>query len=83
MTTYQAVADVLDETLGALTSLDADKLQELERRVEALAESELVCGEISADSILAKKRVLELLLRNSEENLGALHRLHVRNIGNQ
>ena len=83
MTTYQAIADALDETLDALTGLDADKLEELERRVEALAESKVVCGAIHADSILTKKRVLELLLRSSEENLRALHRLHVRNRGTQ
>jgi hypothetical protein len=83
MTTYQAVVDVLDETLEALTSLDVDKLEELEGRVEVLAESEVVCGEFSADAILAKKRVLELVLRNCEENLRALHRLHIRNMGSQ
>jgi hypothetical protein len=83
MVTYQAIADMLDETLEALVSLDMDRVMLLEGRMEVLSQANVTCAESSTGSILAKKRVLELVLRNSEENLNALNRLHTRNIGSQ
>jgi hypothetical protein len=81
--TYQAVGDVIDETLEALACLDVDRLAELEERIGLLAESDTSCGGVHTDSILAKKRALEVVLKNSEENLKALHRLHGRNMGTE
>ena len=83
MVTYQAIADMLDETLEALVSLDMDRLMLLEERMEVLTQSNVVWAESSTGSIPAKRRVLELVLRNSEENLNALNRLHSRNMGSQ
>ena len=71
-----AVADVLDKTIQALTLLDLDGLQDLEKQISALAKSNIVCGIDSFNSILAKKRLLELLLQNCESNLDSLNRLH-------
>jgi hypothetical protein len=79
----QAVADVLNETIQALTLSDFNKLEILEERISALADSDAQCSRDSLDSILAKKRLLELILQNCEANLDALNRLHGRNTRDQ
>lgn len=80
MTTGQAVANVLDETIQALAVLDFDSLQRLEERAMTLASaSGSIADEATVYSIQAKRRVLEQLLRHSESNLSALCRLHERN----
>jgi hypothetical protein len=83
MGTDQMVSDVLDETIHALTLLDLKSLQELEERVLSLAKATVVCGSRSFSSILAKKRLLELILQNYESNLDVLTRLHGRNTRDQ
>ena len=83
MTIDQAVADVLDETIQALTLLDLNSLQALEKRISVLTKSKVACGRDSFNSILAKQRLLELLLRNCESNLEVLNRLHGRNTRDQ
>jgi hypothetical protein len=80
MAIARAVADALDETIHALAILDLDTLQSVEERMMVLAQSSLVVDEDSLGSILAKKRVLELVLGQSELNLNALHRLYGRNM---
>ena len=78
----QVVADVLDETIEALTLLDFERLQALEKRISVFADSEGQCsGDLNL--ILAKKRLLELILQNCEGNLKALNRLHGRNMRDQ
>jgi hypothetical protein len=79
----QAVVDVLDETIQALTLLDFDRLQILEKRISALAKSDAKCSEGSLYLIQTKKRLLELLLQNCEANLNALNRLHGKNMREQ
>lgn len=79
MAIEQALCNALDETIHALALLDLDTLQAIERRVTTLAQSQLVTDGIDIDSILAKKRVLELVLYHSESNLNALRRLYGRN----
>ena len=82
----QAVADVLDETIQALTLLDSCR-----RSVVAFGEVDLhprtlgifAAAEDSIDLILAKKRLLKLILQNFEANLKALNRLHGRNTSDQ
>jgi hypothetical protein len=83
MTIDQAVADVLDETIQALSFLDFNRLQALEKRISAFAESGAKCSGDSLDLILAKKRLLELILQNCDANLKALNRLHERNTRDQ
>lgn len=78
MTTGQALAGVLDETIAALAALDQDALLTLEERAAALAESRLVADDATIDLIRAKRRVLEQLLGHSESNLNMLSRLHER-----
>jgi hypothetical protein len=51
----------------------------MEERSMVLAQSTLIADEADIDSILAKKRVLELVLYHSESNLNALQRLYGRN----
>ncbi|NYF89766.1 hypothetical protein HDF08_001833 [Edaphobacter lichenicola] len=83
MTIDQTVADVFDETIKALTILDLNKLQTLEERIAALAKYSIVCSKGSLSSILAKRHLLELILRNLESNLATLHRLHGRDMRDQ
>ena len=79
----QAVADVLDATIQALTFMDFDRLHALERQISELANSGDKCSEDSVNLILAKKRLLELVLQDFETNLKALNRLHGRNTRDQ
>ena len=80
MTTGQAVADVLDETIHALAILDLDALAAIEEKMMTLAQSRLIADEAAMSLILAKARVLEQFLNRSESNLDALQRLHRRNM---
>jgi hypothetical protein len=79
MAIEQALGDALDETIHALAILDLDTLHAIELRMAALAQIKFVADRHGADSILAKKRVLELVLYHSESNLNALRRLYGRN----
>lgn len=79
MAIEQALCNALDETVNALAILDLDTLQAIERRMMTLAQSQLVSDGLDIDSILARKRVLELVLYHSESNLNALRRLYGRN----
>jgi hypothetical protein len=83
MSTYQALANILDETFVALSSFDLEKLQALEQRIVLLAESNVRFGAVEIASVLLKKRRLEIILQNCQVNLDALSRLHVRNMRNQ
>jgi len=79
MPTSQALADVLDETIHALTRLDLAKLQTLEKRTSALMGLGITCDEETIHSVLSKKRLLKLILQSCETNLNALNRLYGRN----
>jgi primosomal protein N'' len=83
MTINQALADILDETVKALSDLDSHSLQALEQRIVALAESSERYQRDDAGLILSKKRLLEIVLQNCQVNLDALTRLHARNMRNQ
>jgi primosomal protein N'' len=83
MTINQALADILDETVKALSDLDSHSLQALEQRIVALAESSERYERDDAGLILSKKRLLEIVLQNCQVNLDALTRLHARNMRNQ
>jgi hypothetical protein len=83
MTINQALADILDETVKALSDLDSHLLQVLEQRIVALVESSERYEEDDAGLILSKKRLLEIVLQNCQVNLDALTRLHARNMRNQ
>jgi hypothetical protein len=77
------LADVIDETIEALVRLDTKRLQDIEARVQVFAEGQDAPGGIEVHQILAKKRVLEGVLRSGEEALDSLHRLNGRNEGAQ
>jgi hypothetical protein len=79
MMTCQALGDVLDETIQALAVLDLERLQILEEKITGLAESKFIADESGINAVLAKKRVLELVLHDSASNLNALSRLYGRN----
>jgi hypothetical protein len=79
----QAMSDVIDQTIQALTLHDLNKLQALERRVSEMAESNVAWNGDIHLSLLAKKRLLELILQNYKSNLDALSRLHRRNMRDQ
>jgi hypothetical protein len=83
MTNNNDLAEILDETIKALSDLDSGSLQALEQRVVALAKSGEGYERDDADLILAKKRLLEIVLQNCQVNLDALTRLHARNMRKQ
>lgn len=62
----KTVTELLDEAIWALAALDLPKLESLEERVEVLADS---------NKVLAKKRLLGLIVQNCKSNLDALDRL--------
>ena len=80
MTTGQAVADLLGETITALTVFDVDSLLALEERAAVLAQSNFIADAACMDLIRAKGRVLEVVLGHSESNLNALNRLYGRDM---
>jgi hypothetical protein len=55
----------------------------LEKRISVFVDSGAKCSRDSLDLILAKKRLLKLILQNFEANLKALNRLHGRNTSDQ
>jgi hypothetical protein len=83
MTTNRDIAEILDETVKALTDLDSGSLHALEQRIVALAKSGESYESDDAGLILAKKRLLEIVLQNCQVNLDALTRLHARNMRKQ
>jgi hypothetical protein len=83
MTINRALADILDETVRALSDLDSGSLLALERRIAVLAESSEGFEPDHDGLILSKKRLLEIVLQNCQVNLDALTRLHARNMRNQ
>ena len=71
----QSVANVLDETIAALSSLDHARLLSLEERIILLAKS----GAINKDampSLLKRHSLLKRLLDETQANLAFLTRLH-------
>jgi hypothetical protein len=79
----QAVAEVLDETIEALSLLDLSRLETLETRIAGLAGSRLVADQSGMDSIRARRDALEGVLHNSASNLNALNRLYGRETRDQ
>jgi hypothetical protein len=79
----KVVDEILDQTIQALTLLDLNKLQSLEKRIATAAESNVVFDRGNLTSLLAKKRILELLLHNCKSNLDTLDHLHKRNVRGQ
>jgi hypothetical protein len=83
MAINQALADILDEAVVALRDLDSDALHALEQRIVTLAESSEKYERDDVGLVLAKKRLLEIVLQNCQVNLDALTRLHARNMRKQ
>jgi hypothetical protein len=83
MTIDQTLAEVLDETIKALTNLEPAKLQALEQRIVSLASSNVKCDRNRVGLVLLKKDQLEIILQSFQVNLDALTRLHARNTRNQ
>ena len=78
MTTGLALVDLLDETIAALALMSAEKLEALGERVELLSRVNVVFGRENRKKALDKKRVFEILLKNSESHLRLLERLYER-----
>jgi hypothetical protein len=74
------LAEILDETVKALSHLDSGSLQALEQRIIALAKSSEGYERDDGGLVLSKKRLLEIVLQNGQVNLDALTRLHARNM---
>jgi hypothetical protein len=67
----KTVTEFLDEAFWALAALDLHKLESLEERIATLADS----SEGRSGKVLAKKRLLGLIVQNCKSNLDALDRL--------
>jgi len=83
MTNDQAAADILDETIRAITVLDLNRLNTLEEKISAMAQYSITCSKGGINTILAKKHLLDLILQNCESNLETLNRLYGRNTREQ
>jgi hypothetical protein len=83
MAINQVLAEVLAETVNALSNLDLDKLQALEQRIVILAESDERFEGDDVGLVLSKRRLLEIILQNCQVSLDALMRLHARNMRDQ
>lgn len=83
MTTDQTLAEVLDETIKALSNLDSAKLHALEQRIVGLVRSNVKYDRDGIELVLQKKRMLEIILQNFQVNLDTLTRLHARNTRDQ
>ncbi len=79
----QILANILDETITALSNFDLAKLQALESQIIVLADSDPQHTADSVTSVRQKQRSLEALLQNCGANLGALKRLHAKNMRNR
>ena len=83
MAINQALADILDETVAEFSDLNLEALHALEQRTVIIAESTETLERDALGVVLAKKRLLEIVLQNCQVNLDALTRLHARNMRNQ
>jgi hypothetical protein len=83
MAINQALADIFDETVMALSDLDLGSLHALKERIVRLAESGEKFERDDAGLVLSKKLLLEIVLQNCQVNLDVLTRLHARNMRNQ
>jgi hypothetical protein len=83
MANDQAAADILYETIRAITVLDLNRLNTLEEKISAMAQYSITCGKGGINTILAKKHLLDLILQNCESNLETLNRLYGRNTREQ
>jgi hypothetical protein len=79
----QTLVGILDETIEALSKLDLEKLNSLERQIVLLAESNAKFEKDSIGLTRPKIRQLEIMLQNCQVNLDALTRLHARNMRKQ
>ncbi len=80
MATDHLVVNILDETILALTFLDINSLQVLEKQLSTLSKLKVTCSDDVFCLIQTKKRLLGLILQNYRANLDALNRLHGRNM---
>ncbi|MGD0445218.1 MAG: hypothetical protein ABSA39_14885 [Edaphobacter sp.] len=83
MTDDQALTDVLDETIDALSNLDLTRLYAAEQRILLLKGFSANEERDNIGVLLAKRRALGILLQNFQVNLDALTRLHARNVRKQ
>ena len=83
MENHSALADIVDDTVDALLRLDLGNLQDIEARALAIAGTQVAAFGHGIDRILAKKRVLELVLKNGEETLDTILRLSDRKMAGQ
>ena len=78
MTTGHILVDLLDETIAALARMNAEQLEALGESAELLSRVNVVFGRENRKKALDKKRVFEILLKNSESHLRLLERLYER-----
>jgi hypothetical protein len=83
VTRDQAVTEALDETVQAITVLDLNRLKTLEEKISVLAQYSITWGKGGINAMLAKKHLLDFILRNCESNLDSLKHLHGRNTRDQ
>jgi hypothetical protein len=84
MTASEKIEAVLSETIAALSRLETDALEELERRAARIAESlgaeGLQVAESSREGLRPRVDLLEACLSATAENLAVLDRLRSRKV---
>ena len=78
MAADHGISEILDETIVALSLLEVNRLETLERHVAGLASARPIVDRAEMNLIRAKRDVLEGVLLNSASNLTALNRLYGR-----
>jgi hypothetical protein len=74
MTITRQIEATLRETIRALSVLDSERLQSLEKRMMLLGKSGSIAEPMT--SLLEAKKALKRLLEQTEDNLSILYRLH-------
>jgi len=82
-TSDQAVAEALDETVQAIRVLDLNRLKTPEEKISALAQYSIAWGKGGINAMLAKKHLLDLIVRNCEANLDSLKHLNGKDTRDQ
>ena len=83
MSDYKAIAEIIDETVCALSNLDLDKLVLLEQKINELAQTRIEADREGANAVMHHKARLEIVLQNCKPNLDTLHHLYDRKMRNE
>lgn len=73
----QSLANLLDETIGALSSFDYERLLSLEERIILLAKSEVI-NKDAMSALIQRHSLLKRMLNETQANFALFTRLRSR-----